>query len=139
MGLLLLAAAAAAAAVALGVRSDRRQVSLLPEQPAALRTAELVSLSGTAVPGSLRWRGAGVGEGGERLECQYLFSLEPQGGAPIRVRWTHCDFPSELREGTQRPRSALSGPLRVFVAGGWSAPGQLQATEIRVLSRATER
>jgi hypothetical protein len=136
IGLLLLAAATAA--VALGVRSDRTRVSLLPEQPAASRTAELVSLSGTAVPGSLRWRGSGAAQGSERLECQYLFSLEPEGGAPIRVRWTHCDFPSELREGTQRPRSALSGPLRVFVAGAWSAPGQLEATEIRVLSRASE-
>ena len=138
VGLLLLASAAAVAVVALGVRSDHTRVTPLPEQPAASHAAELVSLSGAAVPGSLRWRSGAAAEGSQRLECQYLFSLQPEGGAPIRVRWTRCELPSELREHTQQSRSAMSGPLRVFVAGRWSAPGQLEATEIRVLSRATE-
>jgi hypothetical protein len=135
IGLLLLAAAAA---VALEVRSDRARVMPLPEQPAASRATELVSLSGAAVPGSLRWRGGGAADGSDQLECQYVFSLEPEGGAPIRVRWTRCEFPGELRVHMRRRRSPASGPLRVFVAGHWSAPGQLEATEIRVLSRATE-
>lgn len=136
IGVLLLAAAAAA--LVLQVRSDRARVTPLPEQPAAARAAGLVSLSGAAVPGSLRWRSGGAPDGSGQLECRYLFLLEPEGGAPIRVRWTRCEFPSELRERTQRRSSDVSGPLQVFVAGRWSAPGELEATEIRVLSRATE-
>lgn len=129
----------AAAVVVLTVRSDHTRIAPLPEQPAAHRAAGLVSLSGVAVPGSLRWRSGAAADGGAQLECQYLFSLEPAGSAPIRVRWTRCEFPGELRECTQRPSSAVSGPLRVFVSGRWSTPGQLEATEIRVLSRAPDR
>ena len=138
IGLLLLASAAAIATVALRVRSDHARVTPSPEQPAASHAAELVSLSGAAVPGSLRWRSGAAAEGSQGLECQYLFSLEREGGPPIRVRWTRCEFPSELREHTRQPRSVVSGPLRVLISGRWSAPGQLEATEIRVLSRATE-
>jgi hypothetical protein len=135
IGLLLLAAAAAVVFV---MRSDDTRVTLLPEQPAAHRTAEPVSLSGAAVAGSLRWRGGMAADGSGQLECQYTFSLAPEGSAPIRVRWARCEFPGELREYTQPPKSALPGPLRVFVTGRWSAPGQLEAAEIRVLSRTTE-
>jgi len=135
IGLLLLAAAAV---VVLALRRDHERVTLLPEQPAARRTTELVSLSGAAVPGSLRWRSGAAADGSEPLECQYLFSLEPEGGAPIWVRWKRCEFPGELREASQRRSSAVSGPLQVFVTGHWSVPGQLEATEIRVLPRVTE-
>ncbi|HVZ36382.1 MAG TPA: hypothetical protein VG963_28330 [Polyangiaceae bacterium] len=136
MGLLLLAAAAA---VALAVRADRMRVTPLPEQPAALHTADIISLSGAAVPGSLRWHSGGAADGSNQLECQYWFSLELQGSAPIRVHWKQCEFPRELHDDTQRRSSPVTGPLRVFVSGRWSAPGQLEATEIRVLSRATGR
>jgi hypothetical protein len=135
IGLLLLAAAAA---VVLTVRRDDTRFTLLPEQPAASGTAEFISLSGAAVPGSLRWRSTAATDGSGQLDCQYLFSLEPEGSAPIRVRWTRCELPGELREYTQQPRSALPGPPRVFVTGRWFAPGQLEATEIRVHSRTTE-
>ena len=137
VGLLLLAAAAA---VVFAVRSERTWITPLPEQPPAPRATgtEIVSLTGAAVPGSLRWRGVAAADGSDQLDCQSLFLLESEGGAPIRVRWTHCEFSGELREYTKRRSSAASGPLRVFVAGRWSAPGELEATEIRVLSRATE-
>jgi hypothetical protein len=135
IGLLLLAAAAG---VALELRSDRTRVTPLPEQPAALRTAELVSLSGTAVPGSLSWRGGGAADGNKQLDCQYVFSIQQESGAPIRVRWARCEFPRELRQRMQRRSSTQEAPLRVFVVGRWSAPGQLEATEVPVFSLGTE-
>ena len=134
IGLLLLAAAAA---VVLALPGDHTRVTLLPEPSAAPRNAERVSLSGAAVSGSLRWRGIAAADGSNQLDCQYVFSLEPDGSAPIRVRWTQCEFPGELREVTQRRSSAVAGPLRVFVAGSWSAAGLFEATEIRVLPRDT--
>ena len=128
---------AAAAAVLLAVRSERTRIVLVQEPPVATPAAELVSLRAATVPGSLRWRGGAAADGSGQLDCQYLFSVEPEGSAPIRVRWTQCEFPGELREATQRRSSAVSGPLRVLVTGRWSAPGELDAMQLRVLPPAS--
>jgi hypothetical protein len=126
-----LAAMAAAALAWLPVRPER--VTPLREPAPVPSTAQPVSLSGVAVPGTLRWRDGAAGYDSNERRCLYRFSLQPAGSPAIEVHWKQCTFPAELRAHTQRLSSSISGELRISVTGHWLEPERLEASELRVL------
>jgi hypothetical protein len=104
-----------------------------PDEPSVRE----VWVTGVAVPGSLRWRQSGVRGQAEEPQCQYVFLLQPEGSPgsqPIQVRWTQCEFPEQLQQTTSRRHSPLTGApsVEVSVVGHWSAPGQLEASDVQV-------
>lgn len=126
-----LAAMGAAALVWLLLRPER--VTPLREPAPAPSAARQISLSGAAVPGTLRWRDGAAGYDTDERQCLYRFSLQPAGSPAIEVHWKQCTFPAELRAHTQRLSSPSSGELRVSVTGQWLEPGRLEASELHVL------
>ena len=127
---------AAAAAIGVWVLARERDVVPLREVSTRPASSSLVSFSGSAVPGSLRWHQSGMPGREEPADCEYHFGLQPDGAQrELRVVWKECEFPTLLREMTSRRSSSVTDvELRVFVAGSWSESGELQATELRVLS-----
>jgi hypothetical protein len=129
-----LAAVGLAAAALLCVVARPEHVVPLREPGTATPLSVTCSAARGGVAGSLRWRASGAEHDVDGRTCLYRFSLQPEGvAAPIEVHWTQCAFPEQLREQTGRRRSPMTGELHVFVAGSWSEPGRLQATELRVL------
>lgn len=114
------------------------ECSIIPVREVTTRPSSAlpVSFSGTAVPGSLRWRQFAVPSGDGTAACEYHFRLQPESSQPVlRVLWTACEFPASLREVTvRRSSSATDVDVRVFVSGSWSESGELHATELRVLT-----
>lgn len=127
---------AAAAAIVVWIFAAERSIIPVREVPTRPSIALPVSFSGTAVPGSLRWRQFAAPSGDGTAACEYHFRLQPEGSQPVlRVLWTACEFPASLREVTmRRSSSATDVDVRVFVSGNGSESGELHATELRVLT-----
>lgn len=121
------------------LEAERRQateaVALQAEQHLRELAGKEVTLSGVAVPGSLKsvMYGDEIGMG----RCEGSFLMEQDGGspgAPVRVRWTRCDLPDELSGELRRVFSPMRGapPFPVSVRGHWARAGEFEALGLRV-------